>query len=1244
MKARNCNSNGRKCNVDAGAFNLNGPRGEVSQIDLGNGRSFACKSVGDVVGRGAEFHAECVSPQGGALKNRGGGGAMNLIKRGTNSLGQDRIYGSVNVDGEICQIRPDATGEGTESDCTPEDEFPEEEDPQNEVPEFLGTSLPGDGDGDGGGGGFRESVTDPEDKINGLRGRSDSGRRLVDDAGGNLDTMVVWTAAAECNNAGKATGCARDNFTEERMRGTIDLAIAETNTAYELSGINTELRLVHAYLDDSYTEAGGRDTFYDALDKITGTNDGVMDDVHDKRNTYGADIVALLVHDTALCGLAHLGPRASKMFSVTAWNCATGYYSFGHEIGHNMGAHHDRGQTNNCDSDSFNFGYRDPQARFRSILAYNCGTGQCDGNAGGGCTRVQRFSNPTLGYNDSPIGIADKADNARHINSKIREIAQYRALVPECSSDADCDDSDPCTTNECDGVCVYKPMDCDDGNACTADTCSGGSCVNTDTTSDCDDGNICTTDTCDVFGGCSNTVVPNCCGNKICEANEDTDNCFEDCAVGPFTLAVPTCWAAGGCWQSQGNMFNVEAIDSDIVITSLKVHIYRGSVTEVWTRPGSYEGFTNSKNGWTMVASHDFTGLTYQFSAPMVLIPETSFTETVSISAGSTQAFYITTTSTGSLLFNSGDGSVSEDDNMRINQGRFNYYQFGSNGGPYMWNGEMIYMKDSDANPGFNATTTPPTSAVTPDPTNAPTPNPTDAPTNVATPNPTDSPTNVGVPNPTNNPTAEPTLAPTSSPSKNPTAEPTVSPTTSPTLNPTMSPTHAPSHGPSKSPTELPSVSLEPTMFVPEEVDLIFDSRSATVVKAAYFEVQGGDEWAKITNLKITTYRTRSLEVYYKYGSAAPYEATPCAWKKIAETSPSWNPGYWKRVFPPWVDGFEPVVLPPNEKVSFYLVNTGISYGILARSHTNSDRYRSPHVSLDATSPVGAIAISHGKGGYGDQRFRPNPDYYRGYGIFGGLKFETMQAGTTVAPTASPTEPTTPGQIESPFTGNSNMTIHGLQFDVENLGTDDIIVKKLSVVMAESGTHHLEVWFRDGSHKDEDSGTGCNNWNNWCNSWTKLTGSNVFSLGSSGFTSTPTFVAIAKAGAITSFAVVAPNAGLRSHSLTGSASNTVDNGLLKINLATPINNYYSNNVQTIDELSPGVFKFEGIIDYDIAHSDCAVLNMASWVVLDPNGADAMYSGDANADINAAGGEVEENVYEPSTDVKMAPDIYGDDVE
>ena len=49
-----------------------------------------------------------------------------------------------------------------------------------------------------------------------------------------------------------------------------------------------------------------------------------MDDVHTKRNTYGADIVALLIHDDAYCGLAHLGPGVDKMFSITKWSCATG--------------------------------------------------------------------------------------------------------------------------------------------------------------------------------------------------------------------------------------------------------------------------------------------------------------------------------------------------------------------------------------------------------------------------------------------------------------------------------------------------------------------------------------------------------------------------------------------------------------------------------------------------------------------------------------------------------------------------------------------------------------------------------------------------------------------------------------------------------------------------------------------------------------------------------------------------------
>ena len=101
------------------------------------------------------------------------------------------------------------------------------------------------------------------------------------------------------------------------------MQIAETNTAYTGSGVTTKLRLVHAYREGNYVEASAN-AFSAALNAITGKSDGVMDDVHAKRDQYGADIVALIIHDNQYCGVAWLGPSEDKMFSITAWNCATG--------------------------------------------------------------------------------------------------------------------------------------------------------------------------------------------------------------------------------------------------------------------------------------------------------------------------------------------------------------------------------------------------------------------------------------------------------------------------------------------------------------------------------------------------------------------------------------------------------------------------------------------------------------------------------------------------------------------------------------------------------------------------------------------------------------------------------------------------------------------------------------------------------------------------------------------------------
>ena len=59
------------------------------------------------------------------------------------------------------------------------------------------------------------------------------------------------------------------------------------------------------------------------------------------RNT--ADAAALIVMNLPSCGAAYLYAYDNGLtFSVTKKSCATGYYSFGHEIAHNFGCGHNR--------------------------------------------------------------------------------------------------------------------------------------------------------------------------------------------------------------------------------------------------------------------------------------------------------------------------------------------------------------------------------------------------------------------------------------------------------------------------------------------------------------------------------------------------------------------------------------------------------------------------------------------------------------------------------------------------------------------------------------------------------------------------------------------------------------------------------------------------------------------------------------------------------------------------------------
>lgn len=93
-----------------------------------------------------------------------------------------------------------------------------------------------------------------------------------------------------------------------------------------------------------------------------------------------------------------------------------------------------------------------------------------------------------------------------------------------CSSDAACNDNNPCTADVCSaGTCqntaVSNGTACaDDGNVCTNDMCNAGQCTHPNNTASCaDDGNSCTSDVCSA-GACTHPSNGSCPNLTPCSA------------------------------------------------------------------------------------------------------------------------------------------------------------------------------------------------------------------------------------------------------------------------------------------------------------------------------------------------------------------------------------------------------------------------------------------------------------------------------------------------------------------------------------------------------------------------------------------------------------------------------------------------------------------------------------------------------------------------------------------------------
>jgi hypothetical protein len=258
---------------------------------------------------------------------------------------------------------------------------------------------------------------------------------VTGDDGSTIDVMVLYTPAAATAAGGTSA-----------MTTLINLGVSETNTSYSNSGVVQRLRLVHAE-QVPYTEDPTGGLNRDLTNLRHGY--GALAGVGTLRDTYGADIVTLLVNNTGdpgACGFGYLMTSVSTTFAANAFNvvqqdCVSPNYSFAHELGHNMGAMHDWFTDNGVQPYTYAHGYVYATNRWRTIMTYN---DLCSAQ-GFSCTRLLYWSNPGVSYGGIPMGIAGgtnsscpsgdvsnvfcDADDHRALNNTALTVANFRPTV-----------------------------------------------------------------------------------------------------------------------------------------------------------------------------------------------------------------------------------------------------------------------------------------------------------------------------------------------------------------------------------------------------------------------------------------------------------------------------------------------------------------------------------------------------------------------------------------------------------------------------------------------------------------------------------------------------------------------------------------------------------------------------------------------------------------------------------------------
>jgi PKD repeat protein len=261
------------------------------------------------------------------------------------------------------------------------------------------------------------------------------------DDGSVIDVLMLYTPEVRANAGG--TGA---------IETTLNNAIAEVNAALNNSNVGFQYRIVHmAEVDYPNPTVDPKLAEY-VLRNLRET-DGVLDQVLTMRNTYGADMVHMILESSdfnAGCGSGYLrrasdsaAEAATWAFSITHASCISyvgSRYQVGHALGHNFGLQHYPGfehEDGRKDANGnplspmpiapYGYGYIDPQNRFCDIMAGDCPQPGPNATGDYNCPRVQRYSNITTTYNGAPIGNASNGDAARVMNELRVSVSNYRS-------------------------------------------------------------------------------------------------------------------------------------------------------------------------------------------------------------------------------------------------------------------------------------------------------------------------------------------------------------------------------------------------------------------------------------------------------------------------------------------------------------------------------------------------------------------------------------------------------------------------------------------------------------------------------------------------------------------------------------------------------------------------------------------------------------------------------------------------